>query len=54
MTDEIAFHVLIVRLPEAPSLKIYCLYGHGKETEVGEQVEGSLISAIVLVHARRI
>ncbi|WRT66574.1 uncharacterized protein IL334_003533 [Kwoniella shivajii] len=24
---------LEVRLPEAPSLKIYCLYGHGKETE---------------------
>ncbi|WWC89112.1 uncharacterized protein L201_004030 [Kwoniella dendrophila CBS 6074] len=24
---------LEVRLPEAPSMKIYCLYGHGKETE---------------------
>jgi hypothetical protein len=21
------------RLPNAPSMKIYCLYGHGKETE---------------------
>ncbi len=26
---------LEVQLPIAPSLKIYCLYGHGKETEVG-------------------
>lgn len=25
---------LEVRLPDAPSMKIYCLYGHGKETEV--------------------
>jgi phospholipid:diacylglycerol acyltransferase len=25
--------MLIDRLPNAPSLKIYCLYGHGKETE---------------------
>ncbi|OXC68404.1 hypothetical protein AYX13_03108 [Cryptococcus neoformans] len=24
---------LEVRLPDAPSMKIYCLYGHGKETE---------------------
>ncbi|KAK6909810.1 hypothetical protein I203_103832 [Kwoniella mangroviensis CBS 8507] len=24
---------LEVRLPEAPSMKIFCLYGHGKETE---------------------
>lgn len=22
------------RLPYAPSMKIYCIYGHGKETEV--------------------
>ena len=22
-----------LRLPNAPSMKIYCLYGHGKETE---------------------
>jgi phospholipid:diacylglycerol acyltransferase len=22
------------RLPNAPSLQIYCVYGHGKETEV--------------------
>ncbi len=26
---------LEVELPHAPSMKIYCLYGHGKETEVG-------------------
>lgn len=25
---------LEVQLPDAPSMKIYCLYGHGKETEV--------------------
>jgi phospholipid:diacylglycerol acyltransferase len=25
---------LEVRLPYAPSMKIYCVYGHGKETEV--------------------
>lgn len=24
----------IHRLPYAPSMKIYCVYGHGKETEV--------------------
>ena len=22
------------RLPNAPSMKLYCIYGHGKETEV--------------------
>lgn len=26
---------LETRLPNAPDMKIYCLYGHGKETEVG-------------------
>jgi len=25
---------LEVQLPNAPSMKIYCVYGHGKETEV--------------------
>ena len=25
---------MILRLPNAPSLQIYCVYGHGKETEV--------------------
>jgi phospholipid:diacylglycerol acyltransferase len=25
---------LEVQLPHAPSMKIYCVYGHGKETEV--------------------
>lgn len=25
---------LEVRLPNAPSMKIYCVYGHGKDTEV--------------------
>lgn len=24
---------IILRLPNAPSMKIYCVYGHGKETE---------------------
>ena len=24
---------LEVQLPRAPSMKIYCVYGHGKETE---------------------
>lgn len=23
------------RLPNAPSMKLFCVYGHGKETEVG-------------------
>jgi len=23
-----------IRLPDAPNMKIYCLYGHGKDTEV--------------------
>lgn len=27
---------LEVELPNAPSMKIYCLYGHGKETEVSD------------------
>jgi phospholipid:diacylglycerol acyltransferase len=26
--------VVLSRLPHAPSMKIYCVYGHGKETEV--------------------
>ncbi|KAG8929560.1 hypothetical protein FRC02_005391 [Tulasnella sp. 418] len=26
-------HQTLTRLPNAPSMKIYCLYGHGKETE---------------------
>lgn len=26
---------LEVRLPNAPSMKFFCVYGHGKETEVG-------------------
>lgn len=25
---------VIFRLPNAPSLQFYCVYGHGKETEV--------------------
>jgi len=29
---------LEVQLPNAPSMKIYCLYGHGKETEVSLDV----------------
>lgn len=28
-------HRLGRRLPYAPSMKIYCVYGHGKPTEVG-------------------
>lgn len=24
----------IARLPNAPSMTLYCVYGHGKETEV--------------------
>ena len=27
------------RLPNAPSMKIYCLYGHGKDTEVSLDVD---------------
>lgn len=30
---------LEVELPNAPSMKIYCVYGHGKETEVGVRVQ---------------
>lgn len=26
---------LEIRLPNAPSMRIYCLYGHGKQTERG-------------------
>lgn len=26
---------LEVQLPFAPSMKMYCVYGHGKETEAG-------------------
>lgn len=26
--------MVVERLPYAPSMKIYCVYGHGKETEV--------------------
>ena len=25
---------MLYSLPNAPSMKVYCLYGHGKETEV--------------------
>ncbi|PFH53776.1 hypothetical protein AMATHDRAFT_136887 [Amanita thiersii Skay4041] len=31
---------LEVRLPNAPSMKMYCVYGHGKDTEVGIHVVG--------------
>lgn len=27
---------LEIRLPNAPSMKIFCVYGHGKETEVNQ------------------
>ena len=30
----ISYSCLLYRLPNAPSMKIYCVYGHGKETEV--------------------
>ncbi|KAF8653345.1 hypothetical protein AX16_004045 [Volvariella volvacea WC 439] len=39
---------LEVRLPQAPSMKIYCVYGHGKETErsywyaIGEETTSSV------------
>jgi phospholipid:diacylglycerol acyltransferase len=26
---------LEIRLPNAPSMKLFCVYGHGKDTEVG-------------------
>jgi hypothetical protein len=57
---------LEVQLPYAPSLKIYCLYGYGKETEVcipkdkenippdSHLMVGLLVPAILLVHARRL
>jgi len=32
-SDCIAF-----RLPDAPSLQLYCVYGHGKETEVSNRI----------------
>jgi phospholipid:diacylglycerol acyltransferase len=35
---------LEVTLPLAPSMKIYCVYGHGKETEVGSSCPCLLIS----------
>jgi hypothetical protein len=28
---------LEVRLPDARDMKVYCLYGHGKETEVSDR-----------------
>lgn len=27
------------RLPNAPSMKFFCVYGHGKDTEVGPLIE---------------
>ena len=27
------------RLPNAPSMKFFCVYGHGKDTEVGFLIE---------------
>jgi phospholipid:diacylglycerol acyltransferase len=29
-----SLNCITFRLPNAPSLQIYCVYGHGKETEV--------------------
>ncbi len=29
-----SLNCITLRLPIAPSLQIYCVYGHGKETEV--------------------
>jgi hypothetical protein len=29
---------LEIRLPNAPSMKFFCVYGHGKDTEVGRLV----------------
>lgn len=34
---------LEVQLPHAPSMKIYCLYGHGKETEVSGECARRLV-----------
>ncbi|EGO00883.1 hypothetical protein SERLA73DRAFT_50487 [Serpula lacrymans var. lacrymans S7.3] len=31
---------LEIRLPNAPSMKFYCVYGHGKETEVSRYAHG--------------
>lgn len=28
----------LIRLPNSPSMKIYCIYGHGKETEVSMRI----------------
>ena len=32
--DELPSDCIAFRLPSAPSLQYYCIYGHGKETEV--------------------
>ncbi len=35
---ELPSDYVILRLPNAPSLQYYCVYGHGKETEVSIQL----------------
>ncbi|KAH9048475.1 Lecithin:cholesterol acyltransferase-domain-containing protein, partial [Lactarius hengduanensis] len=42
----------VTRLPNAPSLKIYCVYGHGKETEVTYGVSPYVL-AIMTMGANR-
>jgi hypothetical protein len=52
---------LEIQLPYAPSMKMYCVYGHGKETEVWAVplypkllARTNLLPAFILVCTRRI
>jgi len=51
---ELPSDCVIFRLPNAPSLRYYCVYGHGKETEVSirlaEMCSGSDQEAVLRGH----
>lgn len=40
------------RLPYAPSMKIYCVYGHGKETEVCFTQDSCSSDLVTYIHQR--
>ena len=45
--------VCSLRLPHAPTTKIFCVYGHGKETEVGIYPECSARSYFFFLSSSR-